>query len=106
MHCYGEQRESWLFPARAEGTGLGPKLTSLGRREPKVCTHKFATETVQRANAKAKDLPGPCQNLSTAKSAKAMTLPRDVSHVFKSPFKTILNYRDVGLTINSLQAKV
>lgn len=30
-------------------------------------------------------------------------MPRDVS---KSPFMTILNYRDVGVTINSLQAKV
>lgn len=35
-----------------------------------------------------------------------MNVPRDVDLVSKSPFKTILNYRDVGLTINGLQDKV
>lgn len=35
-----------------------------------------------------------------------MTVPGDINLASKSPFKTILNFRDVGLTINSLQAKV
>lgn len=35
-----------------------------------------------------------------------MNVPSDVNLVSKSPFITILNYRDVGLTINSLQVKV
>lgn len=43
---------------------------------------------------------GQGQDLSIADTAKVVTGPRE------SPFKTILNYRDVGLTINSLQDKV
>lgn len=43
---------------------------------------------------------GQGQGLSTAETVQVVTGPRE------SPFKTILNYRDVGLTINSLQAKV
>lgn len=49
---------------------------------------------------------GVCKYICLKARFRKMNVPRDVDLVSKSPFQTILNYRDVGLTINGLQDKV